>query len=168
MSVFGRTSKAVEEVLIAWPLIGVLAVFAAIGMSVYLAYQTRQAAKANGMAIRGQIVAKDATIASKDAQILDLQKQLAAKDVAITGETAIIGQLYNGAVALQQQVTALGGQAKTIPITLPRGPTALTPGTVSPVPSGSPTARPPTASPAPSQSPAVNLQVQCPIICSPK
>lgn len=168
MSVFGRASKAVEKVLIAWPLIGVLAIFAALGISVYLAYQARQQSAANGIAIKGQLAAKDATIAAKDAQILDLQRQLAAKDAALTGLTAVTGQIYSAAIALQQQVTALGGQPKTIPVTLPR-PTVLSPpGVASPTPVSSPAARPSTASPTSSQSPALNLQVQCPIICPPK
>lgn len=171
---FVRASTAVRKVLVAWPLIGVLAVFGAVGLSVYLAYQARQASKANGQAITGQLASKDAVIKSKDDQLLDLQKQLAAKDVAIVAQTSIIGQLYNGAVALQQQVTSLGGQPKTLPIKIPM-PTALAPGVSSPVPPSSPAPavppRPPGAStvaPTPSMSPAINLQVPCLPICPPK
>jgi hypothetical protein len=171
-----RTSTAVKKVLVAWPLIGVLAVFGAVGLSVYLAYQARQASKANGQAITGQLASKDALIKSKDDQITDLQRQLAAKDVAIVAQTSIIGQLYNGAVALQQQVTSLGGQPKTLPIKIPSAPTALVPGVSSTVPPGAasspqakaPASSPPPVAPAPSVSPAVNLQIPCLPICPPK
>lgn len=169
-----RASTAIRKVLVAWPLIGVLAVFGAVGLSVYLAYEARQQSKANGAAINGQLAAKDAVVAAKDAQILDLQRQLTAKDIAIVGQTSIIGQLYNGAVALQQQVTALGGQPKTLPIKLPTASTAIAPGVSSgaspggaAVPTPTPV-RPPVAPASPSPSPAINLQVPCPVVCPPK
>lgn len=99
-------------------------------------------------AIRGQLATKDDVIASKDAQIRDLQQQVTNKDTAIVGQTAIIGQLYNGAVALQQQVIALGGQPKTLPITIPSKPTALTPPPSSPAPGALPPQARPGASTA--------------------
>lgn len=121
-------------------------------------------------AIRGQLASKDAVIASKDAQLVDLQHQVADKDTAIVGQTAIIGQIYSAAVALQQQVIDLKGQPKTIPITLPGQSTALTPPPSSPAPGSIPRLAPgaSTAAPVPSPSPAINLQVQCPVICPPK
>lgn len=118
--------------------------------------------------LTGKLADKDATIKAKDAQITELGTQVLARDNAIAGQTTIIGQLYNSAVALQQQVTSLGGQARTIPITLPTQPTRI-----SPAPPRSPAAvsTPPHAAaasgavPTPSVSPAVNLQIQCPIVC---
>lgn len=175
MSVFRRISTGIEKVWSTYPAIGIVALFVVLGYGVYQSTQAKDYALQARTAVRGQLAAKDDTITEKDREITDLHNQLAAKDASLTGLTIVVGQIYNAAIALQGQVTALGGQPKTIPVTLPR-PTTLTPPAVSstvlpgaafgpkaPVTVPQPNLPPPRTAP-----PAVNLQVQCLVICPQK
>lgn len=174
---FRRATGAARHLWASFPLIGVLALFAGIGYGIFQSYHARQlaatAAKfgSDNKALIQQIQTQDAaTIKTKDDRITDLQNQLAQKDTALTGQTSIIGQIYNAAVALQQQVIALGGKPKTIPVTLPGGkPTTLNPPPGAAFSPKAPVTVPqPNPSPPPEAPPAVSLQIQCPIICPPK
>lgn len=172
---FHRVAGAARHLWASVPLIGFVALFAGIGYGVFQSYHARQLAataaqfgKDNKKLIE-QIQTQDAaTIKAKDDIIADKDRQITAKDASIASLTLVVGQVYTAAVALQQQVTALGGQPKTIPVTLPRT-TTLSPPPSSPAPAVPP--RPPGAStvaPTPSMSPAINLQVPCLPICPPK
>lgn len=174
---FRRVTGAARHLWASFPLIGVLALFAALGYGIFQSYHARQLAAvaaqfgSDNKALIQQIQTQDqATIKAKDDRITDLQNQLAAKDVALEGQTSIIGQIYNAAIALQQQVTALGGKPKSIPVTLPGKPTTLNPPPSSLVPVTPPRPVPGTSTvaPSPGPSPAINLQVPCLVVCPPK
>lgn len=170
---FRRVTKAVGHLWASFPLIGIIVLFAALGLVVYQAHSARQYAATaakfgiDNKALIEQIKNQDAaTIRAKDDVIAEKDRQLREKDAALTGQTSIIGQIYNAATALQQQVIMLGGKPKTIPVTLPGRPTTLNPPPGGAAPAPASTVRPPVA-PVPSMSPAVSLQIQCPIICPP-
>lgn len=175
---FRRVTRAARHLWASFPLIGVIALFAALGYGIFQSYHARQLAAVaaqfgkDNKALIEKIQTQDAaTIKAKDDIIADKDRQLAAKDAALEGQTSIIGQIYNAAIALQQQVTALGGKPKTIPVTLPGGrPTTLNPppGAASSPQAKAPASSPPQVVPAPSASPAVNLQIPCLPICPPK
>jgi hypothetical protein len=171
---FHRVAGAARHLWASVPLIGFVALFAGIGYGVFQSYHARQLAAVaaqfgkDNKALIEQVKTQDAaTIKTKDDVIAEKDRQLREKDTALTGQTSIIGQIYNAAIALQQQVTALGGKPKTIPVTLPGQHTTLIPS-----PGGTTVPPPPRpvrlpVAPSPSPSPAINLQIQCPVICPP-
>lgn len=174
---FHRVAGAAKHLWTAFPLVGVLVLFAAIGYGVFQSYHARQlaatAAKfgSDNKALIQQIQTQDAaTIKAKDDVIAEKDRQLAEKDAALTGQTSIIGQIYNAATALQQQVIALGGKPKTIPVTLPGRTTTLNPppGAALSPQTKAPASSPPPVVPSAGPPPAVSLQVPCLVVCPPK
>jgi hypothetical protein len=170
---FRRVTGVVRHLWISFPLVGVVVLFAVLGYMLYQGHSARvyaaTAAKfgSDNKKLIEQVQKQDAaTIKAKDDAIADKDRQLAAKDTALEGQTSIIGQIYNAAIALQQQVTALGGKPKTIPVTLPGRSTTLIPSPGRTVLTPTSPVLPPVA-PSPGMSPAVNLQIQCPVICPP-
>lgn len=175
MNIFQRIARGAEHTWAAYPLFGIMAIFAAIGLSVFYSYQAHYYARQAQSAVIGQIAAKDAVIAEKDTQLKDKDSQIQQRDLAVAGQVSVIGQLYNDAVALQQQVISLGGKPKTIPVTLPSAPARSPAGAAH---SGPPPSQPVAvmASPVPPASPVPHpsgtsaldwhLSVQCPIICT--
>lgn len=128
-----RASVVVRQVWAAYPVYGIVLLFAIVGVSAYASFSARASAKearaasaANAVLINERIADKDRQLSDKDKVIADKDAQLQAKDQALAGQTSIIGQLYGGAIALQEQVRRLGGAPKSIPITIP------SPGKVSP------------------------------------
>jgi hypothetical protein len=116
---FQRIAREIEKTWAAYPLIGIIALFAVLGYSVYQGYKAKDYAKTaasissdNSDLIKKNLKSKDDLIAEKDHQI-------SQKDSDIQTQTNVIGQLYNDALALQQQVIVLGGKPKPIPVTLP-------------------------------------------------
>ncbi len=161
MSILQRVARGAERTWAAYPLIGIVLLFAAIGLGVFYGYQARilagrasTYARQAHEAVVGQVAAKDAVIAAKEAQIAEKDREIQQRDTAIAGQVSVIGQIYNAAIALQQQVLALGGKPKTIPVMLPSRPTPTPTSPRNPVPS-------------PAASPAVDwhLTVQCLVIC---
>lgn len=172
---FGRVTGVVRHLWISFPLVGVVVLFAVLGYVLYQGHSARvyaqTAAKfgSDNKILIQQIQTQDAaTIKAKDDVIAEKDRQLTEKDTALAGQTSIIGQIYNAATALQQQVIALGGKPKTIPVTLPGRGTTLVPspgGSAPPPPSA---VRLPVApTPSPSMSPAISLVVPCLVICPP-
>jgi hypothetical protein len=172
---FHRVAGAARHLWASVPLIGFVALFAGIGYGVFQSYHARQLAATaaqfgkDNKALIEQVKTQDAaTIKAKDDVIAEKDRQLTEKDAALTGQTSIIGQIYNAATALQQQVIALGGKPKTIPVTLPGRGTTLVPSPGGAASAPVSTVRPPVApSPSPSMSPAISLVVPCLVICPP-
>lgn len=111
---------------------GIAQARAAADHAVTAANNALDQSKQNQALLKGQVADKDKIIGEKDAE-------LAAKDQALGTQTTIIGQIYNAAIKLQEQVQALKGQPVLIPVTIP-GPAK--PGAagaaITPLPSPSP------------------------------
>ena len=107
---FRRITGAVGHLWASVPLIGFVVLFAVLGYVVFQSYNARHLAavaaqfgKDNKTLIE-QVKNQDAaTIKAKDDVIAEKDRQLHEKDTALEGQTSIIGQIYNAAIALQQQ-----------------------------------------------------------------
>lgn len=149
---FRHVSGAIERIWATYPAIGIIVLFAALGYGIYQGSQAKTYAREarqnaadaktasteNGRLLTEKLADKDSIIAAKDAQLAEKDGEIKQRDTAIAGQVNIIGQLYNDAVALQQQVLALHGKPLAIPVTLP---SPSPPGTAR-VPSGTQTTRP--------------------------
>ncbi len=131
-----KIAHAIEKIWATYPFIGIVLLFAAIGFTIFIGLKSREAAHAGSLSsqhtydlVQGELKSKDAIIAEKDGEINQRDILIAQKDNAINTQTSIIGQIYNAAIALQQQITLLHGQPKSIPITIPNSnissPTAI-------------------------------------------
>lgn len=166
-----RATGLVQRIWREFPAIGIILLFVAIAYGAYQGYKAREVAATAADLGRQNKILIQTTVAAKDAQIRDKDAQLAQRDNAIAGQVQIIGQLYNDALALQEQVTALGGKPKPIPVTLPTPGRPVVPSPSPfpatgnrPVPGNTP-APAPTQVPRPATSPAVNFQLQCLVLC---
>ena len=126
MKILRRAGGAVEHIWASYPFIGIMVLFIAIGFGVYqgskakvYAKQSVAISKQNGITIEQLRKTQQDALAEKD-------RRIAEKDLNIQNLTTVVGQIYNAALALQQQVITLGGKPKVIPVTIPTK-TSLTP-----------------------------------------
>lgn len=119
MKILRRAGGAVEHIWASYPFIGIMVLFIAIGFGVYqgskakvYAKQSVGISKQNGVTIEQLRKTQQDALAEKD-------RRIAEKDSQIATSTVVIGQLYDDALALQQQVIMLHGIPKSIPIVLP-------------------------------------------------
>lgn len=118
--IFKRAAKAIEHVWASWPFIGIMALFIAISFGVFEGYKARQSSE------RSVAIAKENRTTLEDlkntqqAVINEKDRRIAEKDTQLANATIVVGQVYDAALALQQQVIMLGGKPKTIPVTIPQ------------------------------------------------
>lgn len=165
MSIVRRMSAAIERLWAAYPLIGIVLLFAVLAFIVFQSYKARELAATAVHLERTVIAAQQETIRTKDATIVDQGKQLAAKDQLISAMNGGITKLVDEVVLLEGQVKKLGGSPAPFSVQIQPPGSTVTP-TVTPA--SSPSARPspsPTPRPSPTLTPAV--VVQCPLVCPP-
>lgn len=125
MNIFRKAGDAVEHIWASYPFIGIIVLFLAIGLGVFEAAKARQVAgiaasssqQSNTILQELKRTQQDA-IAAKNGTIDEQNKRLIEKDSQITTLTVVDTNLYNDALALQQQVIMLGGKPKPIPVNL--------------------------------------------------
>ena len=126
MKILRRAGSAVEHIWASYPFIGIMVLFIGIGFGVFEGSKARQVAeKSVVIAQQNQDTLKELKKTQQDA-LAEKDRRIAEKDLNIQNLTTVVGQVYNAALALQQQVITLGGKPKTIPVTLPTK-TSLTP-----------------------------------------
>ena len=134
MNIFRKAGSAVEHIWASYPFIGIIVLFLAIGLGVFEAAKARQVAgiaasssqQSNTILQELKRTQQDA-IAAKNGTIDEQNKRLIEKDSQIATLTVVDTNLYNDALALQQQVIMLGGKPKPIPINLSRTPSSIQP-----------------------------------------
>lgn len=136
MNTLRRAGSAVEHIWRSYPFIGIIVLFIAIGFGVFEGSRARQfAEKSVTIAHQNQTTLGELKKAQQDA-IAEKDRRIAEKDTQLTNATFVIGQLYDDAIALQQQVIMLHGNPKSIPVQLPqlKGNSTTTPPSVIPQP----------------------------------
>lgn len=120
MNTLRRAGSAVEHIWRSYPFIGIIVLFIAIGFGVFEGSRARQfAEKSVTIAHQNQTTLGELKKAQQDA-IAEKDRRIAEKDTQLTNATIVIGQLYDDAIALQQQVIMLHGNPKPIPVQLPQ------------------------------------------------
>jgi len=119
MKIFRRAGSAVEHIWASYPFIGIMVLFIGIGFGVFEGSKARQVAEKS---VRIAQQNRDTLIELKKTQqdaLAEKDRRIAEKDLNIQSLTTVVGQVYNAAIALQQQVIMLGGKPKVIPVTIP-------------------------------------------------
>ena len=120
MNILRRAGGAVEHIWRSYPFIGIIVLFIGLGFGVFEGSKARQfAEKSVAIAHRNEDTLAELKKTQQDA-IAEKDRRIAEKDTQITNATIVIGQLYDDAIALQQQVIMLHGNPKPIPVQIPQ------------------------------------------------
>jgi len=133
--IFKRATKAIEHVWATFPFIGIMALFIAISFGVFEGYKARQSSENSVALAKQNRTTLEELKNTQQAVINEKDRRIAEKDAQFITAVTIAGQVYNAALALQQQVTMLGGKPKLIPVTIPKIQPNTAPSKMTPTPS---------------------------------